>query len=74
MERANELMEVKVFDPADERAMRAWASRWPKKEIVESQVYHAQSGGVEREVAVVLFVEELAVGAQTSGRPGTRED
>jgi hypothetical protein len=67
-------MEVKVFDPADERAMRAWASRWPKKEIVESQVYHAQSGGVEREVAVVLFVEELAVGAQTSGRPGTRED
>ena len=66
-------MEVKVFDPADERAMRAWASRWPKKEIVESQVYHARSGGVEREVAVVLFVEELAVSAQTNDRPAPRE-
>lgn len=55
-------MEVKVFDPMDERAVRAWLKEEPKKEIIEGAVYHAHSGGVERDVGIVLYVEEKTLG------------
>ena len=54
-------MEAKVFDPMDEQRVQQWLNEQPKKEIVGGSVYLTRSGGVEREVAVVLYVEERTV-------------
>jgi hypothetical protein len=62
-----EPVEVKVFDPMDEGAVRAWLKEKPKKVIIEGSVYRAHSGGVEREVGIVLYVEEVTLG-HTRGR------
>jgi hypothetical protein len=54
-------VEAKVFDPMDEQKVRQWLAEGAKKEIVGGSVYLTRSGGLEREVAVVLYVEERTV-------------
>jgi hypothetical protein len=54
-------VEAKVFDPMDEDAVKAWLASGPKKELVGASLYKTSAGGVEREVAVVLYVEEHTV-------------
>ena len=69
-------MEAKVFNPMNERVIQAWLARAPRKAIVCASVYPAHESGVDREIAVVLFVEERTVGraeGRTSGaRPRAR--
>jgi hypothetical protein len=54
-------VEAKVFDPMDEQRVRQWLKEGPKKEIVGGSVYLARSGGLERQVGVVLYVEERTI-------------
>ena len=57
-------MEAKIFDPISEQAINAWLEAGPEKVVLSAQVFDTKVGGVERQVALVFFVEERPV---TSG-------
>lgn len=54
-------MEAKVFDPMDDGAVQAWLQSEPHKEVISASVYRTRAGGIEREVGIVLYVEEHTV-------------
>jgi hypothetical protein len=65
-------VEAKVFDPMDEQAVKAWLASGPKKELVGASLYKTSLGGVEREVAVVLYVEEHTISRAARDEQETR--
>ena len=55
-------MRVKVFDPMDEHAVKAWLDEGPRKEIIAGSIYVTRTDGAEHEIGIVLYVEEHTVG------------
>ena len=50
-------MRAKVFDPMDEQTISSWLASEPEKVVLTAQVYDSRTGGVPRQVALVLYDE-----------------
>ena len=67
-------MQVKVFDPMDERAVKAWLEEGPRKEIIAGSIYVTRVDGAEHEVGIVLYVEEHTVGRTVPVSPNRQAE
>ena len=55
-------MHAKVFDPFSEDAVNAWLATTPVKVIYSANVFDTELDGHARQVALVFFEEERALG------------
>jgi hypothetical protein len=55
-------MEAKIFDPISEQAINTWLETGSEKIVLSAQVFDTKVGGVERQVALVFYVEERPLG------------
>lgn len=59
-------MHAKVFDPFSEAAVNAWLATTPVKVVYSANVFDTTIDGHARQVALVFYEEEHALGGEQS--------